>query len=501
MANNVLRVEGISKSFASNKVLDQVSFEVEAGQVHALVGENGAGKTTLMNIIGGIHQPDEGSIFLEGYQTHFEDPLQAIKSGISIVHQELSLALNLTVAQNIFANREETNRIGLINWKALFDKTRALFERIGVDIEPTMLAGDMSVGLQQIVEIAKALSFNAKIIIMDEPTSALSDTEVERLYNIIDDLKSRGVAVVFISHKLNEVLKISDKISVLRDGKMIGTVATSEASRGEIIKTMVGHHIKDFFPPKSSGIEEEFFSVEGLTSKGRFQDINFSLRKGEILGFAGLIGSGRTEVARAIFGADRLDSGKILLDDKEIRISSPREAIDQGICYLTEDRKALGLFLTMSVRKNIISAALKSFISRLFFYKHREIKNKSKEYVDYMQIQPFNDEIPLISLSGGNKQKVLFAKWLCANPKVLIVDEPTRGVDVGAKTRIHSDLRKLAEDGVGIIAICSELPEVLGLSDRIAVFHEGRITAILEGEVTQEEVMKYAVTKEVDDGK
>ncbi len=489
----ILKVEGIYKSFAGNRVLDDVAFSAEAGRVHALVGENGAGKTTLMNIVGGIHQPDEGTIYFDGQPVSFADPLQAMGSGISIVHQELSLAPNMNVAQNIFIGREKANGLGLIKWKELYAETRAIFERLGIDVDPTTLVSKLSVSMQQIVEIAKALSFEAKVIIMDEPTSALSETEIDYLYAIIRDLASKGIAVVFISHKLDEVFSIADQISVLRDGRMVGTVKTEETSRDEIIHMMVGRHIEDMFPPKSSGIEEPIFSVERFSRPPYFQDVSFSLRKGEILGFAGLVGSGRTEVARAVFGADEAEAGRITLEGKEIRIHSPREAIEQGICYLTEDRKTLGLFLKMIVRENIVAAALDRFISKVGLLKQGLIKKESRNYVDYLQIIPPDDEVTVINLSGGNQQRSLLAKWLCAKPKVLIADEPTRGVDVGAKAKLHGDLRKMAEEGIGIILISSELPEVLGLSDRIAVFREGQITAILEGDqATQEEVMKYA---------
>lgn len=492
-AEPVLKVEGIYKSFAGNRVLDEVTFSVEAGQVHALVGENGAGKSTLMNIIGGLHQPDQGVIYLNGQSSSFVDPLQAMHSGISLVHQELSLAPNLNVAQNIFVGREEVNRLGFIKWKDLYTKTRAIFERIGIEIDPTILASRLSVSMQQIVEIAKALSFNARVIIMDEPTSALSGTEVDHLYAIIRDLTTKGIAIVFISHKLEEVFTIADQISVLRDGHMVGTVTTKETSPDQIIQMMVGRHIEDMYPPKSSRVGETIFSAEGFSRPPYFQNISFSLRQGEILGFAGLVGSGRTEVARAIFGADKAEAGRITLEGKEIKARSPREAIQQGLGYLTEDRKTLGLFLKMSVRENIIAASLRQFVSGAGLLKQDLIKEESKRFVDYMQIRPFNDEVQVLNLSGGNQQKSLLAKWLCVKPKVLIADEPTRGVDVGAKAKLHSDLRKMAEEGVGVILISSELPEVLGLSDRVAVFREGQITMILEGDqATQEEVMKYA---------
>lgn len=491
--STVLRVEGIDKSFSGNKVLDNVSFSVKRGHVHSLVGENGAGKSTLMKIIGGIYQRDAGHIQLEGKEVSFRDPWHAMQNGISIVHQELSLAPNLNVAQNIFVRREHANRLGFVNWKDLHEQTEELFDRIGVKISPTALVGDFSVGMQQIMEIAKALSFNAKVIIMDEPTSALSETEVDRLYTIVNDLKERGVAVVFISHKLGEVFKISDEISVLRDGQMIGTLEAEEATHAKVISMMVGRHIEDLYPPKSSGVTDEILSVKNLSNPPHFEGVNFSLRRGEILGFAGLVGSGRTEVARAIFGADRKQSGEIELNGQSITIKSPQDALHQGIAYLTEDRKSLGLFLNMPVRKNIVAASLDRFVSARNMVRHGKIKQESKKYVAEMEIRPFNDEVMMINLSGGNQQKSLLAKLLCAQPKVLIADEPTRGVDVGAKARIHEDLRRLAEEGVGVIVISSELPEVLGLSDRVAVFREGQLTAILDGNsATQEEVMKHA---------
>lgn len=497
----LLKVEGICKSFAGNRVLHDVDFSAEMGRIHALVGENGAGKTTLMNIIGGIHQPDEGNMYFRGEPISFANPLQAMRQGISIVHQELSLVPNLNVAQNVFISgqtnpivpRQKVNRLGFINWRELYADTRDLFDHVGIEIEPTTMVSKLSVSMQQLVEIAKAISFDARVLILDEPTSALSEKEIDRLFNVIRELANKDVAIIFISHKLDEVFAIADQISVLRDGRMVDTVQVEETSRDAVIRMMVGRHIEDMYPPKSSGVRDVIFSVEELTRRPYFQDVSFSLRRGEILGLAGLVGSGRTEVARAIFGADELDSGKITLEGKQIQIKSSSEAIKHRICYLTEDRKTLGLFLKMPVRDNIVSASLNRFISRARFLKRRAIKAESIRYVDYMQIRPSNDEVEMISLSGGNQQKSLLAKWLCAQPKVLIADEPTRGVDVGAKAKLHTDLRKMAEEGVGVILISSELPEILGLSDRVAVFRQGTIAAVLEGDqATQEEVMRYA---------
>ncbi len=493
MGETLLQLRDISKSFVSNRVLDSISLDIERGKCYAVVGENGAGKSTLMKIIGGIYHPDAGSILFEGRDVKFANPGEAIKAGISIVHQELSLASNLSVAQNIFCHREMTNAFGFIKWKTLYVEAKKIFETMGVEIDPKKLCGRLSVGMQQIVEIAKALSLDSKIIIMDEPTSALSEKEVDHLYRIVGNLLERKVAVIFISHKLTEVFRIAERIIVLRDGKLTGNLKTEATTRDEVISLMVGHHIADLFPPKSSGRGEEFFSVSGLSRKGVFEELSFALRRKEILGFAGLVGAGRTETARAIFGADTKDSGQIILDGKLLHIRNPMDAIAEGVCYLTEDRKTLGLFLSMKMRFNIVAASLGNFVDRAGFFLFAKIREQSHKYVELMQIRPFDDEIKVVKLSGGNQQKALLAKWLCAGPKVLIVDEPTRGVDIGAKAKIHQDLRKLAESGVGVIVISSELPEIMGLCDRIAVFCEGRIAKVLENEdLSQAEIMKYA---------
>jgi ribose transport system ATP-binding protein len=492
MAEPTLRVAGIEKSFGANRVLEGITLEAHAGEVHALVGENGAGKSTLIKIIGGVYQADAGTIYLEGTPVHFRNAQEATENGVSLVHQELSLTPNLSVAQNMFGNRVATNKLGFIKWRKINADAKQILDHIGVDIDPKTLVGKLSVGYQQVVEIAKAISYQAKVIIMDEPTSALSEKEVAYLYNLVRELKTKGVALIFISHKLDEVFEIADTTSVLRDGNLVGTHPTQDTTREQIIHEMVGRHVGDLYPPKSSGVGEEIFRVEGLTREPHFRNVSFSLRKGEILGFAGLVGSGRTEVARAIFGADQLDSGKVFLHGKPLTISSTRDAIKHGVCYLTEDRKELGLFLNMSIRMNIIAASLRKFVSKVLVLLQNKIKQGSGYYMKNMDVRAESDEQTVISLSGGNQQKVLLAKWLCTEPKILIADEPTRGVDVGAKAQLHKVLRNLAEEGIGIITISSELPEVLGLSDRVAVFREGMLTTILEGEPTQAEVMRYA---------
>ena len=490
----ILSLRNISKSFFGNKVLDAIAFDVDPGTVHAVVGENGAGKSTLMKIIGGIYTRDTGEIRIEGKPIDCSTPIKAMREGISVVHQELSLAENLSVAQNVYSNREPVNAFGFIREKELNRNVKTIFDRMGIAIDPRELAGNLSVAQQQLVEIAKALSQDAQLIIMDEPTSSLSEKEVDYLYTIVDGLKADGLTLIFISHKLDEVFRVADRISVLRDGKLVGTVETANSDTDEIIRMMVGRHMDDLYPPKSTNIgTDTIFEVRGLCRDGVFKDISFALKKGEILGFSGLVGAGRSEVARSLFGADPFDDGEIRLNGQVVEIKNPKDAIRQGLCYLTEDRKLLGLFQSETVMWNIVSASMRKFINRWGFYRQSAIKELSQNYLKKLDIRPANDEINVLSLSGGNQQKVLMAKWLSAKPKVIIVDEPTRGVDVGAKSQIHMLLRELAESGIGVIVISSEQPEIIGVSDRILVFCEGQITKDFGDEpVTQESIMKFA---------
>jgi len=493
MGDAILKLEEITKSFASNRVLDRVSVEFERGRSYAVVGENGAGKSTLMKIIGGIYRPDAGRIFFEGQPVHFHSAAQAIARGISVIHQELSLAGNLSIAHNIYCNREFTNRLGFVRWAEMHRQAEKVFEAMGVKIDTRRRVDQISIGMQQIVEIGKALSLDSKVLIMDEPTSALSEKEVDHLYEIVATLRKRGVTVIFISHKLTEVFRIAERIIVLRDGALVGNEATEATNREEVVRRMVGRHLSELFPGRRGRIGSPLLSARDLRRQGVFEGVSFELREGEILGFAGLVGAGRTEVARAIFGADRLDGGELLLRGKPLRPRSPRAAIRAGICYLTEDRKSEGLFLPMKVRANIVAAALGRFVSGNGFYRPGRIRQASAGLVEALDIRPADDELSVLSLSGGNQQKTLLAKWLCAEPQVLIADEPTRGVDVGAKAKIYQDLRALAERGVGVIVISSELPEILGLCDRVAVFSEGRIAQMLENQgLVQEDVMRYA---------
>ncbi len=489
----VLEARGIDKGFSGNPVLRKVTFDVLPGEVHALVGENGAGKSTLMNVLTGSHQPDAGEIVMNGRAIRLSDPATARAHGISIVHQELSLSPNMTVAENIYCRREPTWLPGFIDWKRMRRDAGRLFSRIGLDINPDVKAGELSVAWQQMVEIAKALSLDARVLIMDEPTSALSDSEIDHLFGIIGNLRQQGVGIVYISHKLSEVFTIADRISVLRDGLLVDTVPAAATDTNEVIRLMVGRDMTDLYPPKAEKIGQEIFRVEGLNLAGKISDVSLSLREGEILGFAGLVGSGRTETARAIFGAEKPSSGKVVLRGKTLRIRNPADAIREGICYLSEDRKELGLFLTMSVRRNIASASLRSFSSGMDVLDFAAIRRRSAEFLELLDIRPKNDSLNIINLSGGNQQKAMLAKWLSAKPQILIADEPTRGVDIGAKAKIHQYLRDIAKQGVGVMVISSELPEVLGLADRLLVFREGRVAADLPNlNLTQAEVMRHA---------
>jgi ribose transport system ATP-binding protein len=494
----ILRMEGIYKSFPGVQALSDSQFELRAGEVHALVGENGAGKSTLVKILGGIYHKDAGHIFLDGEEVNVTNPRMAQDLGISIIHQELNLMPHLTVAQNIFIGREPRSKLPFVlDEKAANQKTERLLDMLNLQLDPTVKVSNLTVAKQQMVEIAKALSFNARILIMDEPTAALTDTEIEELFTIIRQLREKGVGIVHISHRLEELKQISDRVTVMRDGKYIDTLLTKEASIDQIISLMVGRTIYESTPELPENPNQDLaLEVRNLNRGKVLKDISFNLKKGEILGFAGLIGAGRTEVARAIFGADVYDSGEVFIKGKPAHIKSPGDAVMLGIGYLSEDRKRYGLTLGMDVKENIAMAAMKNFLNWFGWVDFKKTVVRGQEMVKALNIKTPNLDQQVKFLSGGNQQKVVIGKWLTADTEILIFDEPTRGIDVGAKSEIYKLLNDLAHQGKAIIMISSELPEILRMSHRVVVMCEGRVTGILEaGEATQESIMKYATMR------
>ncbi len=488
----LLQASGIVKQFPGTLALDRVQLDLYPGEIHAVVGENGAGKSTLMKILSGVYTADAGEILFEGRRVTPSTPREALQLGIAIVYQELSLVPPLTVAENIFPGRLPTNWLGFVKYGQLFRDARRVLDDLDVHIDPRALVSDISIANQQLVEIAKALSQNCKVLILDEPTSALTEREVEILFSLLKRLAAQGVGILYISHKLDEIFRLSDRITVLRDGQYIGTVKTAEATTDMIIRMMVGRELGSMYPAKADEIGQPLLEVRDLRLPGSSAKINLVLRAGEIVGVAGLIGAGRTELARAIFGVDPITEGQILLDGRPISISSPSEAIQHRIGYLPEDRKAAGLFLDMSVKWNIESVNRPAVTSYGFVNPNREAE-LARQYISRLEISTPSIEQEVRRLSGGNQQKVLVAKWLAIRPRVFMVDEPTRGVDVGAKSEIHHLLRELATAGVAVMMISSELPEILGLSDRILVMHNGAIVAELDGHAaTEEQIMHYA---------
>ncbi|AOH44435.1 D-xylose ABC transporter ATP-binding protein [Anaerolineaceae bacterium oral taxon 439] len=487
-------MKDVGMRFQGVHALKQCSFELRRGEIHALVGENGAGKSTLMKVLAGIYQADRGEIFYNGERVSFRNPKEAQDAGIAIVHQELNLMNHLTAAQNIFIGREGTSFF--VNDETINQKTRRLFERIRMDISPTEKVGNLTVGKQQMVEIVKAISFNAKILILDEPTAALTKTEVVELFNVMKDLKAHGVTMIYISHRMDEIQAITDRITILRDGEYVKTLVTKDTNLDEIIQAMVGRVI--YIEPKTgSSIPDSapvVLEVRGLTSRD-VHDVSFDLRKGEILGFAGLMGAGRTETARLIFGADPIESGDIYKNGNKLKIKAPVDAVRAGIGYLSEDRKRYGLAVGLSVSDNTVLADLESF-TRNGFVDDGKIRGTTETYVKKINIKTPTVSQLIRNLSGGNQQKVIIAKWIVRNCDVLIFDEPTRGIDVGAKNEIYKLMTLLAEEGKSIIMISSELQEILRMSDRVACMCEGRITKILNiEEASQETIMKYATRR------
>jgi len=492
-AEYLLEVEHVSKSFPGVKALDDVEFHLKRGHVHALMGENGAGKSTLMKIIAGVYTPDSGSFRLKGQEIRLTSPLDALQYGIAMIHQELNLMGPMTVAENIWIRREPRNALGFINHKAMRRNTQALFDRLEIPLHPEVEVRDLSVANRQMVEIAKAVSYDSDVLIMDEPTSAITETEVEHLFKIIRALKADGKGIVYITHKMSELFEIADEVSVFRDGRFVGEHAAKDVTRDDIIRLMVGREITQMFPKVEVPIGDVVLSVSNLTLEGRFQDISFDLRKGEILGFAGLVGSGRSNVAETLFGVTPATSGEIRVDGVKHDIRHPGQAMDVGMGFLTEDRKESGCFLLLDVIANMQAAILRKGFTRAGFVKEREIERLCLEQKASLRVRTPDLEEPVINLSGGNQQKVLIARWLMTKPRILILDEPTRGIDVGAKAEIHRLICELAGQGVAVMMISSELPEVLGMSDRVLVMHEGRMTGIVDRkDANQVKIMELA---------
>ena len=498
----LLRMEGISKHFPGVQALQAVSLEVYPGECLGLVGENGAGKSTLMKVLSGVYAPDEGQLLFDGQPVALHTPRQAQDLGIAIIYQEFNLCPNLTVAENIFVGREP-NSGGFVRWEEMERRTRGLLNQLGVGLRRDAVVRDLSVAQQQMVEIAKALSLNARLVIMDEPTSALTDTEVAALLDIIRGLKERGLGVIFITHRLEEVFAICDRITVLRDGQNVGELAIADATPERIVHMMVGRNLSDLFQKEAPAFDpaaSPVLEVRGLSRTGTvrdpaaivLEDVNLSVRAGEIVGLAGLVGSGRTELVRAIFGADPFDRGQVLIDGEPVAISSPRDAIHHGIGLVPEDRKAQALVLQLAVRENVSLAGLRS-LARYGFIRLRAERRRVREFFEALRIRTPSLAQKVVNLSGGNQQKVVIAKWLSLRPKVLIMDEPTRGIDVGAKAEVHHLMSQLAHRGVAILMISSELPEILGMSDRILVMRQGRIAGELSRvDATQERIMALA---------
>ncbi|MDR4197179.1 sugar ABC transporter ATP-binding protein [Bacillus altitudinis] len=487
-----IEMHNIHKAFGKNTVLAGVSFDLVTGEVHALMGENGAGKSTLMNLLTGLYSLDQGTIQIDGKETAFNNPKEAEQNGIAFIHQELNIWPDMTVLENLFIGKEIYTKLGLLDTKKMKTLAQAQLDRLSVNLSLDQEAGSCSVGQKQMIEIAKALMTDAKVIIMDEPTAALTDREIEKLFQVIESLKKEGVSIVYISHRMEEIFAICDRITIMRDGKTVDTKAIPDTNFHEVVKKMVGRELTDRYPERTPSTGDTVLEVKQATRKGRFQDVSFSVKAGEIVGVAGLMGAGRTEMMRSLFGLDRLDQGEIWVHGKKAVIKKPSDAVKLGIGFITEDRKDEGLMLDASIRENIGLPNLDSFSPKGLIDKKNE-----QDFVDLLikrlTIKTASSEISARSLSGGNQQKVVIAKWIGIQPKVLILDEPTRGVDVGAKREIYQLMNELTDRGVAILMVSSELPEVLGMSDRVLVIHEGTISGELsKTEATQERIMTLA---------
>ncbi|MCY8521053.1 sugar ABC transporter ATP-binding protein [Bacillus atrophaeus] len=482
----------IHKAFGKNQVLSGVSFNLKPGEVHALMGENGAGKSTLMNLLTGLHGLDKGSIRINGKETYFSNPKEAEQNGIAFIHQELNIWPEMTVLENLFIGKEMTSKLGILNTKKMKALAKKQFEKLSVSLSLDQKAGKCSVGQQQMIEIAKALMTKAEVIIMDEPTAALTEREINKLFEVIASLKKDGVSIVYISHRMEEIFSICDRITIMRDGKTVDTTNISETSFDEVVKKMVGRELTDRYPQRRPELGDIVLEVRDASKKGSFEHVSFHVRSGEIVGVSGLMGAGRTEIMRALFGIDRLDSGEIWLAGKKTNIKNPNDAVKKGLGFITENRKDEGLLLDTSIRENIALPSLTSFSPKGVIDQKREA-SFVELLINRLTIKTASPETHARNLSGGNQQKVVIAKWIGIGPKVLILDEPTRGVDVGAKREIYTLMNELTDRGVAIIMVSSELPEIIGMSDRIIVVHEGKISGeVASREATQERIMTLA---------
>lgn len=483
---------GICKSFGANKVLGGVNLHVRPGEVHALMGENGAGKSTLMNILTGIHRADAGAIMVDGKEVTFKNNKDAEEHGIAFIHQELNIWPNLSVLENLFLMNQPKTRFGTIDFKKMREMAEAKCQEIGIDLPLDEIAGECSVGQQQMTEITRSLMLDAKTVIMDEPTAALTERETDRLFEVMKKLKNKGVSIIYISHRMEEVFANCDTITVMRDGQTISSRPTEETNMDQIVGDMVGRVMSEYYPARTNVPGDEIFRVEGFTQPGVFRDISFNLRKGEILGVAGLMGAGRTEIMRAIFGVDPHESGKLYFEGKEIHIKNPRDAIRHGFGFITENRKTEGLILDFSIERNIALPSEERLAQSHVINDKKEF-DFSSELSKRLGVKAQDINLPASTLSGGNQQKVVIAKWVGMHPKLLILDEPTRGIDIGAKKDIYDLMNELTAKGVSIIMVSSELPEVIGMSDRILVIHEGRAAGIVEHkDATQTRIMTLA---------
>ena len=492
-----IEMRGIDKSFGGNAVLKNAGFLLDDGEVHTLMGENGAGKSTLMKILTGVYTKDAGQVIVDGKEVCYNNPQEAEKAGIVFIHQELNVLFDLTVEENMFLGKEIKKVFGICDRKAMRKRVQEILDMLGVDIDPTQRMDELSIGQQQMIEIAKALMVDAKVLIMDEPTAALTQSETEVLFKVVNSLRQKGVSIVYISHRMEEIFELCDRITILRDGTYIDTKRIADIDMNDIVKMMIGREIGERYPVRNSKIGDVAFEVKNLNCPGAFENVSFEVRAGEVLGVSGLMGAGRTEIMQAIFGNMPNVTGQLFLDGKEIKNKNPQQAIQNGIGFITEDRKVEGLMLEESIMKNISLANLGRISNGGVINKKKEQELVNKG-IEELRIRCFGPQHECNNLSGGNQQKVIFAKWIYTNPKVLILDEPTRGVDIGAKKEIYNIINELAAKGVAIIMVSSELPEVLGMSDRVMVVREGEVRGILnKEEANQESIMTLATGGEL----